>query len=42
MSKRNNGKKKDGNKHTTEKIVLITVIFELITSLIELINRLIE
>lgn len=35
-------KKKNGNKHRLEKIVLVTVILELIKALIELINKLIE
>lgn len=35
-------KKKNGNKHTTEIIVLITAILSLIIKLIELIEKLLE
>ena len=36
------GKKKNGNKISTEKIILVTVLLQLIKALIELINKLIE
>ena len=35
-------KKKKGNKHVTEKIVLVTAILNLIDKLIDLIEKLIE
>lgn len=35
-------KKKNGNKTSTEKIVLVTVLIQLIKALIERINKLIE
>lgn len=38
MSKQN----KNGNKPSTEKIVLVTVLIQLVKALIELISKLIE
>ena len=35
-------KKKNGNKTSTQKIVLVTALIELIKALIELINKLLE
>lgn len=37
MSKRRH--KKNGNKHTTENIVLITVILELINTIMDIIEK---
>ena len=43
MKGRKKSKKKNGNKQIkAEKIILITVILELIKSLIDLINKLLE
>ena len=43
MKGRKKSKKKNGNKQIkVEKIILITVILELIKSLIDLINKLLE
>lgn len=36
------GKKKNSDKSDTQKLILITVLIELVKSIIELINKLLE